>query len=64
MGLGYGGGMNRKVIKSNRLARTLIQQGFKVVDIAPDKLDSKRSVFVFEMSDELKLFLDNYRKEV
>ena len=56
--------MERKVIKSNRLARTLIQQGFKVVDIAPDKLDSKRSVFVFELSDELKLFLDNYRKEV
>jgi len=56
--------MNRKVIQSNRLARLLIQQGFRVVDIAPDKYDSKRSVFVFEMSDELKLFLDNYRKEV
>jgi hypothetical protein len=55
--------MDRKVIKSNRLARVLIQQGFKVVDIAPDKLDSRRSVFVFEMSYELKLFLDNYRKE-
>lgn len=55
--------MNRKVIQSNRLARLLIQQGFRVVDIAPDKSDKHRSVFVFEMSDELKLFLDNYRKE-
>lgn len=56
--------MNRKVIKSNRLARLLIQQGFNIVDIAPDRIDPKRSVFVFELSDELKHFLDNYKREV
>jgi len=58
--------MDRKVIRSNRLARVLISAGFKIVDIAPDRQDGKRSVFVFELTEELKNFLTDYssRKEV
>lgn len=47
--------MNTKVIYSAKLARELIKKGFKVVDIKPDRtdVDKKRTVFIFEVTDEL-----------
>lgn len=47
--------METKVVFSAKLARDLIRKGFKVVDIKPDRTDKdkKRSVFIFELTDEL-----------
>jgi hypothetical protein len=50
--------MSRKVIRSSRIAKELIAKGFVIIDIAQDRHDSKRTVFVFEDSRELKDCLD------
>ena len=44
---------NTIIIFTANKARELLKDGFKVVDIKPDKTDSdgKRSVFVFEYAD-------------
>lgn len=49
--------IKRKVIGSSKTAKELLKQGFKIIDISPHKNDSKRTVFVFEDTDELKDFL-------
>ncbi|UVY23796.1 MAG: hypothetical protein [Bacteriophage sp.] len=49
------------IIFTANKARELLKDGFKVVDIKPDKTDSdgKRSVFVFEYADGI---LDRIKK--
>lgn len=46
---------NTTLVFSADVARRLLKQGYKIVDIRPDKLDpeSKRSVFVFQNADGL-----------
>ena len=52
---------NTIIIFTANKARELLKDGFKVVDIKPDKtdLDGKRSVFVFEYADGI---LDRIKK--
>ena len=42
-----------KLVSSARVARKLIADGYKVVDINPDRDNSDRTVFIFESSDDL-----------
>ena len=57
--------MNRKVIRSSRIAKELIALGFVIIDIAQDRNDSKRTVFVFEDTDTLRTCIDRLmHKEV
>lgn len=51
--------LERKVIGSNKLAKELLLKGFKLVDISPHRNDGKRTVFVFEYTDDLKVYLLN-----
>ena len=46
--------MKTKVISENKLARELIKEGYSLVDIKPHKNDSRRTVFVFELTDKLQ----------
>lgn len=42
-----------KLVSSARVARKLLAEGYKVVDINPDRDNSDRTVFIFESSDDL-----------
>lgn len=52
--------MEGRIIFSAVLARNLIKQGFIVIDIKPNNRDKKRTVFVFEDSDELNQAIEEY----
>ena len=55
----------RKVIRSPRIAKQLLEQGERIIDITEDRDDSKRTVFVFEYTESLDNFLtEANRKEV
>ena len=53
-----------KVVASSKVARRLIKDGFPVVDIKPHKNDPKRTVFVFEDSNNLREYLELNKVEV
>lgn len=55
--------MKTKVISENKLARELIKEGYSLVDIKPHKNDSRRTVFVFELTQKLESRLQQ-EKEV
>lgn len=51
-----------KIIYSSALARKLIKKGeFNLIDIKPMTNDSKRTVFIFEKTDELIKEIDEYK---
>jgi hypothetical protein len=54
---------NRKVIRSSRVAKQLLEQGERIIDIAEDRADPKRTVFVFEYTDTLNELLTNSNKK-
>jgi hypothetical protein len=54
---------NRKVIRSSRVAKQLLEQGERIIDIAEDRVDPKRTVFVFEYTDTLNELLTNSNKK-
>ena len=43
------------MVFTSQIARQLLREGYQIVDIKPDKLDSdgKRSVFIFKHKDGL-----------
>lgn len=45
--------MKTKLIFNPKLARTLLHKGFKIVDLKPMKEDTTKSIFVFELTNEL-----------
>ena len=50
-----------KVIRKSQIARQLLHRGAKIIDVKPDRNDPdhKRSVFVFEDTDEFqKIFTE------
>lgn len=49
-----------KVIKKSYIARQLLKEGHRIIDIKPDIADSekKRSVFIFEDTPEFQASLD------
>ena len=47
----------RKVIRSPRIAKQLLERGERIIDITEDRDDSKRTVFVFEYTESLDDFL-------
>lgn len=49
--------LNNIVIFSPQIARDLIQKGFKVVDIKPDKNIRIKTIFFFENTEEIKKYL-------
>jgi len=52
----------RKVIRSSRIAKELIARGFVIIDIAQDKNDYKRTVFVFEDTELFRIALDSIKE--
>jgi hypothetical protein len=52
----------RKVIRSSRIAKELIGRGFVIIDIAQDKNDYKRTVFVFEDTELFRIALDSIKE--
>lgn len=54
--------MKTKCIISSPLARYLLRQGHRIVDIKPVKEDPKRTNFIFEDDGTLGKSLDNFRK--
>lgn len=54
--------LKRKVIRSSKIAKELITKGFVIIDIAQDKNDYKRTVFVFEDTPEFRIALDSIRE--
>ena len=53
--------MRRKVIISYSLAKDLIRNGFRVIDIEPNNKDSKRTIFIFENTEALTTYLQHKR---
>lgn len=56
--------MKQKVIASTRTAKELVKNGFPIVDIKPHKNDGRRTVFVFDNTDELIKFISDNKLEV
>ena len=54
--------VKRKVIKSSKMAKELLYHGFRIIDIAPDKNDYKRTVFVFESTPEFERVLNSIKE--
>jgi hypothetical protein len=52
-----------KCILTAVMARYLVKQGFRIVDIKPQKENPDRTVFVFENSDELKTAMSEYNQK-
>jgi len=55
---------NRRVIPSSRLAKELLKEGFKIIDIAPHKNDHRRTVFIFENTKQLQDYLKDGKESV
>lgn len=55
---------NTIVIFTAKLARTLLKDGFTIVDIKPDRTDKdgKRSVFVFKKEKYIEEAIKGYEK--
>ena len=51
-----------KLVSNVRIASKLITDGYKVVDINPDRDNSDRTVFIFESSDDLLEAIDSLEK--
>jgi|GEM_PF-4064014 len=56
--------IKKKRIISYRIARELIRQGFRVIDIEPNNINKERTVFIFENNIALQTYLKQHRKEV
>lgn len=54
---------NLKCIMSPHLAKILINKGFIVKDIKPDRDIKNATIFLFENSEELNDIVDEYKKE-
>lgn len=51
-----------KFIFSRRLARYLIDNGFELLNVQPDKKDITKDVYVFEDTPELNLAISAFTK--
>ena len=53
------------VIFTAKVARKLLKDGYKIVDIKPDKtdFDGKRSVFVFQNQEGIMEKINQYKME-
>lgn len=45
--------MRCKIIYNPSIARKLLHNGNKIIDIKPNKLNNKETIFVFECTDKL-----------
>ena len=50
------------VIFNPALARNLLKQGYRIIDIKANREDEKRTVFVFKVEDGFMEYVDNYKK--
>lgn len=41
----------QRVVFKGSIARQLLREGYHLVDIKPDRIDSNKSVFIFEITD-------------
>lgn len=55
--------LNLKVIKSAKLAKILINNGFVVKDIKPNKDNRMATVFLFEATPELLRIADEFMEQ-
>lgn len=56
--------MKHKTILSTKLARALLKNGFKLVDVKPNNKTPERTVFVFESTPELINSIEIYKNKV
>ena len=52
-----------QVISSTRLCKELLYEGFNIIDIAPHRMDNKRTVFIFKNTDKLQKYLEGRKGE-
>lgn len=52
----------RKIVTNTRIASRLLKEGYKVVDINPDRGNSDKTVFIFESSDDLLAEIEKLEK--
>ena len=53
----------RKIVTNTRIASRLLKEGYKVVDINPDRGNSDKTVFIFESSDDLLAEIEKLEKK-
>ena len=51
--------MKTIIIFSGRIARDLIQKEYKIIDIKPDKFNRIKTIFFFQDTEDLRLYLEN-----
>ncbi len=44
------------------LARILLKQGYKIIDIKPNREDEAKTVFIFKIEDGILDFVKSYNK--
>lgn len=49
------------VIFNPALARNLLKEGYKIIDIKPNRSEPERTVFVFLVQDGLMDIVNNYK---
>ena len=52
-----------KCIVASTMAKYLLKQGFKIIDLKPQRDDPKRTVFVFEDDGTIGEVMKNYNRE-
>lgn len=51
------------VVKSQKLAGWLMQQGFKLHEMRPDKIESHRNVFIFTDSEQVHAAIQIFKRK-
>jgi predicted CoA-binding protein len=51
-----------RVILAPKLARMLLRQGYRIIDIEPNKNFPERTVFIFEDAPGLSKLIEYYQK--
>ena len=57
------GDSRHKIVSNTRIASRLLKEGYKVIDINPDRDNSDRTVFIFESSDDLLSEIEKLEKK-
>lgn len=54
--------MEKVFIFSIRIARNLVTEGYRIIDVVENQQDKKRAVFVFENTEDIREYLKREHK--